>query len=103
MNFQTNSSKTDILKILQIIFSFSQNFLRAEINPDYFEDKRFKTFEEFLFYSLEKSIIDYGVKVLIIDNITYLKTDNEKAKDAFTIDEIFKGFEKQVWFCQFWF
>lgn len=71
-------------------FSFSPNFLRAEINPDYFEDERFKTFEEFLFYSLEKSIIDFGVKVLIVDNITYLKSDNEKAKDALPLMKFLK-------------
>lgn len=65
-------------------FSFSSNFLRAEINPDYFEDKRFKTFEEFLFYSLEKSIVDYGVKVLIVDNITYLKLRVKGLKQAGT-------------------
>ncbi|WP_284651341.1 AAA family ATPase [Flavobacterium terrisoli] len=76
-------------------FSFSSNFLRAEINPDYFEDKRFKTFEEFLFYSLEKSIIDYCVKVLIVDNITYLKTDNEKAKDALPLMKFLKDLKNK--------
>ena len=76
-------------------FSFSSNFLRAEINPDYFEDKRFKTFEEFLFYSLEKSIVDYGVKVLIVDNITYLKTDNEKAKDALPLMKFLKDLKNK--------
>ncbi|MCX6185003.1 MAG: AAA family ATPase [Flavobacterium sp.] len=71
-------------------YSFSPNFLRAEINPDYLEDKRFKTFEEFLYYSLEKSIIDNGIKVLIIDNITFLKNDNEKAKDALPLMKFLK-------------
>lgn len=70
--------------------SFSPNFFRAEINPDYIEDKRFKTFEEFLFYSIEKSIIDKGLKVLIIDNITFLKDDNEKAKDALPLMKFLK-------------
>lgn len=76
-------------------FSFSPNFLRAEINPDYFEDKRFKTFEDFLFYSLEKSIIDFGIKVLIIDNITYLKSDNEKAKDALPLMKFLKDLKNK--------
>jgi hypothetical protein len=53
-------------------------------NSGYIEDKRFKTFEEFLFYSLEKSIVDYGVKVLIVDNITYLKLRVKGLKQAGT-------------------
>lgn len=71
-------------------FLFSPNFLRAEINPDYIDDKSFKTFEEYLFHSLEKSIIDTGVKILIIDNITFLKDDNEKAKDALPLMKFLK-------------
>lgn len=70
--------------------SFSPNFLRAEINPDYLDNNSFKTFEEFLYHSLEKSINDTGIKVLIIDNITFLKDDNEKAKDALPLMKFLK-------------
>jgi len=76
-------------------FCFSPNFLRAEINPDYVENKRFKSFEEFLFYSLEKTIIDCQIKILIIDNITYLKNDNEKAKDALPLMKFLKGLKNK--------
>lgn len=76
-------------------YSFSPIFLRAEINPDYLEDEKFKTFEEVLFYSLEKSVIDFGSKILIIDNITYLKTDNEKAKDALPLMKFLKDLKNK--------
>jgi RecA-family ATPase len=62
-------------------YTFDGNFLRAEINPDT-ELPEKQTFEDFLDYSIELLIIETGAKVLIIDNITYLKSENEKAKDA---------------------
>jgi len=61
-------------------YLFTDSFLRAEIDPDaeFPEGK----FEEFLNASLEKTISETQCKILIVDNITYLKNDNEKAKDA---------------------
>ncbi len=65
-------------------YSFNDNFLRVEINQDADMPEDI-TFENFLNESLEKSIISTGAKILIIDNITYLKTENEKAKDALSL------------------
>ncbi len=62
-------------------FVFSNNFLRIEINPDAIWSESL-SFEEYLSISLKECIIQTGAKVLIIDNITYLKSENEKAKDA---------------------
>ena len=61
-------------------YQFNDNFVRVEINPD--ADIPDGLFEDYLNYSLERSIIETGAKVLIIDNITYLKNETEKAKDA---------------------
>lgn len=63
-------------------YQFNYNFKRAEINPEQDIPNGFKSFEDFLCYSIEKSIIDFDIKILFIDNITYLKHDNEKAKEA---------------------
>lgn len=41
-----------------------------------------QTFDDYLILSIEKSILSSNSKVLIIDNITYLKSDNEKAREA---------------------
>jgi DNA replication protein DnaC len=63
-------------------FQFSPLFDRAQINPDMVIPECFDSFEEFLYYSLELSITEYHSKVLIIDNITYLRNEAERAKDA---------------------
>lgn len=62
-------------------YNFDDNFVRIEINQD-IEIPANTDFESFLYYSLEKAIISTNSKVLIIDNITFLKNETEKAKDA---------------------
>lgn len=60
---------------------FDDNFKRIEINPEATVPDG-STFEDYLNFSLEKSIKETGAKVLVIDNLTYLKNETEKAKDA---------------------
>lgn len=62
-------------------YVFNDNFIRVEVNPDA-NIPEGQTFEEFLSASLEQAVIDTGAKILIIDNLTYLKNETEKAKDA---------------------
>ena len=62
-------------------YDFDDNFLRVEINPD-LELPKDVPFDDYLILSIEKSILSSNAKVLIIDNLTYLKSDNEKAKEA---------------------
>lgn len=70
-------------------YHFHPNFLRAEINPDNYNNN-FSSFEEYLYYSLEQAVISGEVKVLIIDNITYLKNETERAKDALPLMKLLK-------------
>ncbi len=59
-------------------FVFSDRLLRITVNPMFSE---FENFENQLFSNLEKVILDTKAKIVIIDNITYLKeqaTDNAK-------------------------
>lgn len=63
-------------------YRFSNNFMRAEIDSDAEVPKEFKCFEDYLVHSIGIVIGRDNPKVLIIDNLTYLKNDNEKAKDA---------------------
>lgn len=58
-------------------YRFSDNFFRVELNPNFLESS-----DDIFYKSVEKAIIFTDSKVLIIDNITYLKSDTEKAKDA---------------------
>jgi archaellum biogenesis ATPase FlaH len=75
-------------------YNWDNNFLRVEINPDApIPDAQ--TFEDFLNDSLERSIKDTGAKVLIIDNLTYLKNETEKAKDALPLMKHLKALKNE--------
>jgi hypothetical protein len=63
-------------------YDFSNNFYRAEMNPDSDMPPGFKDFDEYLSACFERSIVQTGSKVLVIDNLTYLRGTNETAKDA---------------------
>lgn len=64
-------------------YQFDDNFIRVEIDPEAIaEIPENMTFDDFLTQSLENSIIASKAKILIIDNITYLKSETEKAKNA---------------------
>lgn len=75
-------------------YSFDNNFLRVEINSDASIPEN-KSFEDFLNDSLERSINETGAKVLIIDNLTYLKAETEKAKDALPLMKHLKGLKNK--------
>jgi len=61
-------------------YSFSDYFFRAEIDPE--ADVPESKFEETLYASMETAIKETESRILIVDNITYLKSETEKAKDA---------------------
>lgn len=62
-------------------FKFDENLIRVEINSDSLFEEDIP-FEEILINSLVSLIEKTNAKVLIIDNLTYLSAENEKAKDA---------------------
>ncbi len=76
-------------------YIFSSNLLRVEINPEQEIPLEFKYFDEFLCHSLEKAIIDQNAKIIVIDNLTYLKTDTEKAKDALPLMKFLNSIKKK--------
>jgi RecA-family ATPase len=59
-------------------YEFDDDLIRLEIN----QDSKTPLNEENLITSLETEILKQETKVVIIDNITYLSQDNEKAKFA---------------------
>jgi len=71
-------------------YSFDDNFIRIEINPDA-EDFT----EQKLNDNIEKTIIETAAKVLIIDNITYLRNNLETAKDALPLMKFLKRLKKK--------
>jgi archaellum biogenesis ATPase FlaH len=74
-------------------YPFSENFIRIELNPNFVPEN--KSFEEILNESLELSINATDAKVLIIDNLTYLRNDTEKAKDALTLMKYLKNLKSK--------
>lgn len=62
-------------------YLFDKNFERIEIDPDS-DIPNDSDFEQLLNDSIEQCIIAKGAKILIIDNITFLKNETEKAKNA---------------------
>lgn len=75
-------------------YNFDNNFIRVEINSDAVIPEA-QTFEEYLNHSLERSITETGAKVLIIDNLTYLKNETEKAKDALPLMKHLKALKNK--------
>jgi archaellum biogenesis ATPase FlaH len=71
-----------------------KNFLRVEINPD--ADLPPNTdFEAFLNQSVEHKVAETCAKVLIIDNLTYLRSGTETAKDALPLMKQLKSLKKR--------
>ena len=88
------SVKNEIEKKYEQHYEFDENFKRCEINSDA-EIPENQTFEDYLNHSLERSIIETGAKVLIIDNLTYLKNGTETAKDALPLMKQLKALKSK--------
>ena len=76
-------------------YRFNDNFLRAEINPDGMLPEGFTNFESYLNLSLEQAIVETGAKIIIIDNLTYLRTETERAKDALPLMKHLKALKRK--------
>ncbi|PKG43798.1 AAA family ATPase [Psychroflexus sp. MES1-P1E] len=75
---------------------FSSNFLRAEIDTELDIPKNYKGVEDYLCNTLEDTVKKYNVSVLIIDNLTFLSSENEKAKDALVLMKTLKKLSKKL-------
>lgn len=76
-------------------YVFSSNLLRVEINPEDEVPLQFKDFDTYLCYSFEKAIVENNIKIIVLDNLTYLKTDTEKARDASPLMIFLNGVKKK--------
>lgn len=88
------SVKSQTQKVFENHYSFDDNFIRIEIDPDS-EIPKESDFEKYLNQSIEQSIIETGAKVLIIDNITYLKTEMEQSKNALPLIQHLKALKSK--------
>lgn len=75
-------------------YEFSDNFIRLEMNSDAIVPDD-TNFEDYLFSSIEQQVLETGSKVLIIDNITYLKNETENAKSALPLMKELKALKNK--------
>jgi len=61
-------------------YIFDDNFIRVKIDSSNIPDG--VVYENYLISEIKEYIIKSEIKVIVIDNLTYLKGDVEKAKDA---------------------
>jgi hypothetical protein len=76
-------------------YHFRSNYYRTELNPEAEIPDGFKDFNEYLIASLERTIVDTGVRVVIIDNLTYLRNETEQAKDALPLMKQLKNLKNK--------
>ena len=62
-------------------YEFDDGFKRVEINPDADIPDNIN-YEDYLIQALEYEIVKSGTTIVIVDIITFLKNEAEKAKDA---------------------
>lgn len=72
-------------------YQFSPNLISADINPETADIGDFKSFEDFLNNALESAVASSGARVLIIDNITYLRDETENARNALPMMKFLKA------------
>ncbi len=75
-------------------YIFDSNLMRVEINPDAALPEGYNI-ESIINEHIEKSVETTGAKVLIVDNITYLRNETEKAKDALPLMKHLKEIGKR--------
>lgn len=76
-------------------YVFHPNLYRAELNPTDQLPTGCNSFEDCIVMSIEEAVINRNVKVLVIDNLTYLRDDNERARDAKPLMQKLMALKKQ--------
>lgn len=79
-------------------YQFNKNFLRAEFHTELELPKEYNNIEEYLCATLSDIITKTKVSVLIVDNLTFLSSENEKAKDALILMKTLKKYLIQIMF-----
>jgi RecA-family ATPase len=75
-------------------YHFNNNLFRVEINSDS-DIPEGMSFEDYLNKSIENAIVETGAKCLVIDNLTYLSAETEKAKNALPLMKQLKALKSK--------
>lgn len=75
-------------------YQWNDNFLRVEVNPDVEMPERMP-YERYLANSIDALIRKYCTKILIVDNITFLREEMEKANNALPLMKELKALKSR--------
>lgn len=76
-------------------YAFNKHFFRAELDPEQELPDGIADFNEYLSLALERAIISTKAKVVVIDNLTYLRNETEQAKDALPLMKHLKALKNK--------
>jgi RecA-family ATPase len=76
-------------------YTFNNNLRRCEIDPDHEIPDGYACMEDYLHDSIQQTIMNTDARVLIIDNLTYLRNETERAKDALPLMKQLKALKLQ--------
>lgn len=75
-------------------YVFHPYFIRAEMEPDDEQPYGCNTMEDCIIASIITSVLETGARIVIIDNITYMRSETEQAKDALPLMKELKKLKK---------
>lgn len=73
-------------------YNFNKNFIRSELNQDFY---KLQNYENEISTEIARLINQTNARILIIDNITYLSNELERAKDASPLMKKLKALKNQ--------
>ena len=76
-------------------YYFNENFFRAELNTEIETPTGFKNFDEYLGFALERAVVQSNARIIIVDNLTYLRSETEQAKDALPLMKQLKALKNR--------
>jgi len=76
-------------------YTFADSYYRSQLNPDNQLPDGFDDFDQYIIYQLERAIVQNNVRVVIIDNLTYLRNEAEQAKDALPLMKQLKALKNR--------
>jgi RecA-family ATPase len=72
-------------------YLFADQFYRSEFNPEADDPVVYSSYETYVKEAMERAIQNTRARVLIIDNITYMRSGTERAKDALPLMKTLKA------------
>lgn len=76
-------------------YLFSENFERVEIDIDGIQPDKFKDENEWIDYSFNLTLAESEAKIVIVDNVTYMRSELERSNVASDMMKMLKSIKKK--------